>query len=233
MAPDVHANFAISTVATAPSPATSGTSLVVAAAEGSRFPTVPFNATVWPAAATPTPANAEIVRVTNVSTDTLTITRTQESSSARTVVVGDQIMASITKKTLVDAETTVFSYVEFTSNVTISATSAATANTVVTAASVTLDGSTMICVEFYAPTLTTTSTLLLSLWQDSTDLGLVALISGTTEAPALVRRFLTPSAGAYVYSIRGYRSSANGTVKGSTGGSDTFLAGYVRVTAGA
>lgn len=105
MAPDLHANFAVSTVATAPSPATSGTSLVVAAAEGSRFPTVPFNATVWPAGVQPTPANAEIVRVTVVSTDTFTITRTQESTSARTVVVGDQIAATITKKTLTDAET--------------------------------------------------------------------------------------------------------------------------------
>lgn len=104
MAFDAHKNFAISTVATAPSPATSGTSLVVAAGQGSRFPTVPFNATVWPAGTLPTPANAEIVRVTAISTDTLTITRAQESSSARTIVIGDQIAATITKKTLTDIE---------------------------------------------------------------------------------------------------------------------------------
>lgn len=102
--PDAHANFATSTVATAPSPATSGTSLVVAAGEGARFPAVPFNAVIRPANTKPTSANSEIVRVTARSTDTLTITRTQESTTARTVIVGDEIYAGITKKTLTDAE---------------------------------------------------------------------------------------------------------------------------------
>jgi hypothetical protein len=89
-------NFAYSTVATAPSPASSGTSLVVAAGTGSRFPAVPFKAAIWPSGAVPTPANAEIVTVTAVATDTLTITRAQESSSARTVVIGDQLAATLT-----------------------------------------------------------------------------------------------------------------------------------------
>jgi hypothetical protein len=102
--PDGHKNFAYSTVATAPSPATSGTSLVVAAGEGALFPAVPFNATVWPTETNPTAANAEVVRVTVVSTDTFTITRTQEGSSARAVVVGDQIAATVTTKTLTDLE---------------------------------------------------------------------------------------------------------------------------------
>lgn len=101
---DAHKNFAISTVATAPSPATSGTSLVVAAGEGARFPTVPFNAVIWPTGFNPTATNAEIVRVTARSTDTLTITRTQESTSARTVIVGDQIGALLTKKNLTDIQ---------------------------------------------------------------------------------------------------------------------------------
>jgi hypothetical protein len=101
---DAHKNFATSLVATAPSPASSGASLVVTAADGAKFPAVPFNATIWPASSQPTTANAEIVRVTNISTDTLTITRAQESSSARTVVIGDQIAATITAKTLTDVE---------------------------------------------------------------------------------------------------------------------------------
>lgn len=102
---DAHANFAYSTVATAPSPAASGTTLVVAAGQGALFPTVPFNATVWPAATIPVSTNAEIVRVTAISTDTLTITRAQESSVARTIVVSDQIAATVTKKTFTDLET--------------------------------------------------------------------------------------------------------------------------------
>ncbi len=101
---DSHSNFAYSTVLTAPSPASSGTSLVVQAGDGTKFPTAPFNATVWPSGSQPTTTNAEIVRVTNISTDTFTITRAQESSSARTILVGDQIAATITAKTITDVE---------------------------------------------------------------------------------------------------------------------------------
>lgn len=101
---DSHKNFAYSTVATAPSPASTGTSLEVTAGHGTRFPTAPFNATVWPAGEQPTSTNAEIVRVTNISTDTFTITREQEDTRTRTIIVGDQIAASITNHTLVEAE---------------------------------------------------------------------------------------------------------------------------------
>jgi hypothetical protein len=80
-------------------------SLVVQAGDGAKFPsTGAFNATIWPVSTQPTTANAEIVRVASISTDTFTITRAQESSSARTVVVGDQIAATITAKTLTDVE---------------------------------------------------------------------------------------------------------------------------------
>jgi len=101
---DAHKNFAASLVATAPSPATSGTSLVVTGGDGTKFPTPPFNAVIWPVGVQPTTANAEVVRVTGISTDTFTIVRAQESSAARTVIIGDQISANITVKTLTDAE---------------------------------------------------------------------------------------------------------------------------------
>lgn len=93
---DALANFANSTVATAPSPATSGTSLVVASGAGALFPVAPFWATIWPTGVQPTAANAEIVRVTAVSTDTFTITRAQDGSTARSVVVTDQIAQTVT-----------------------------------------------------------------------------------------------------------------------------------------
>lgn len=124
--PDAHKNFAFSLIATAPSPATSGTSLVVASGEGALFPAVPFNATVWPAGAQPSTSNAEIVRVTNIATDTLTITRAQEGTAARTVIVGDQIAATITAKTLEDVEAfyggAIGSVLTLTSNFTTTAT---------------------------------------------------------------------------------------------------------------
>lgn len=102
--PDAHKNFAYSTVATAPSPATSGTSLVLATGDGANFPAAPFNVVIWPTGAQPLVATAEVARCTAKSTDTLTITRAQEGTAARTIVVGDQIMAGITAKTLTDAE---------------------------------------------------------------------------------------------------------------------------------
>ncbi len=107
---DAHKNFAYSTVLTAPSPTTKGTSLVVSSGQGALFPAVPFNATIWPASAQPTSGNAEIVRVTAISTDTFTITRAQEGSSRRGILVGDQIAATITTKTLEEVENPVASW---------------------------------------------------------------------------------------------------------------------------
>jgi hypothetical protein len=106
--PDAHKNFIFTTVATAPSPATSGTSLTVSAGYGANLPAAPFNMTVWPAGAQPSVTNAEIVRVTASSTDTLTITRAQEGTSARSIVGGDQIALTITAKTLADLEAKVW-----------------------------------------------------------------------------------------------------------------------------
>jgi hypothetical protein len=61
----------------------------------------------------PTAENAEIVRVTTVSTDTLTITRKQEGTRARNIIIGDQIAAAITAQTLLDAETPMMTWSPF------------------------------------------------------------------------------------------------------------------------
>ncbi len=101
---DAHNNFAYSTVLTAPSPAASGTELTLQAGAGALFPAAPFNCTVWPADAQPTDANAEIVRVTAIVGDVLTITREQEGTAARTILVGDQFAETITAKAFTDIE---------------------------------------------------------------------------------------------------------------------------------
>lgn len=128
MAFDAHKNFAYSTVATAPSPAASGTSLVVGSGHGTRFPTPPFNAVVWPIGALALPTNAEVIRISNIATDTLTIARAQEGSSARSIQVGDQIAANITAKLFTDIER--ITSVQFS---TIDQIAAATAGTTETA----------------------------------------------------------------------------------------------------
>lgn len=101
---DAHNNFAYSLVETAPSPASSGVSLNVTAGQGALFPAVPFNLVIWPAGAQPLSTTAEIVTVTAISGDVLTIVRAQEGTAARTVVIGDQVSAGITKRTLNDVE---------------------------------------------------------------------------------------------------------------------------------
>lgn len=110
---DAHKNFAYSTVLTAPSPDISGTSLVVQAGDGAKFPTPPFNATVWPASAQPTIENSEIIRVTAISTDTFTIVRNQEDSGAEPIAVGYQIAATLTAKVMYEAEQPVASWSPF------------------------------------------------------------------------------------------------------------------------
>ena len=104
MAYDAHANFASSLVVAPPVPPASGTTLTVTSGQGALFPAVPFNAIVLPAGTIPTPSNAEIVRVTNIAGDVLTITRAQEGTAARTILIGDFISNAITAKDITDIE---------------------------------------------------------------------------------------------------------------------------------
>lgn len=98
MAYDNKANLAYATVAIAPSPALSGTSLTVASGLGALFPSAPFNCVLYPpynpttgANRNPLAATAEIVRVTNRTGDVLTIVRAQEGTSAKSITAGWQI----------------------------------------------------------------------------------------------------------------------------------------------
>jgi hypothetical protein len=93
--PDALKNFAYSTVLIAPSPATSGVTVVLQSGDGAKFPVAPFDVTFWPAGVQPLTTNAEIARCTTKVTDTLTITRAQYGTTARTVVVGDQVCQPI------------------------------------------------------------------------------------------------------------------------------------------
>ena len=110
---DDHKNFAYSTIVTAPSPAASGTSLTVVMEQARLFPDVPFNATVWPTGAQPITTNAEIIRVTDRTDNVFTIERAQEGTNARTVLVGDQIAATLTAKSLTDAEASMVTFAPY------------------------------------------------------------------------------------------------------------------------
>lgn len=93
---DDKKNYAHSTVVVAPSPAISGGTLTVVTGEGALFPIPPFNAEVSPPGVLSTVANAEVIRVTSIVGDVLHFTRQAEGSSARTILVGDEISNPIT-----------------------------------------------------------------------------------------------------------------------------------------
>ena len=95
---DAYKNLAAGVVLTPPTPAASGTSLELQPGHGLRLPVPPFNLTIWAANTLPVPPNAEIVRVTAIAGDLLTITRAVEGTSARLILAGDFLAATITTK---------------------------------------------------------------------------------------------------------------------------------------
>lgn len=88
-------DFATGTVLTAPTPATSGTTLTLQSGEGARMPAVPFYATAHPDYQLPTLDNAEKILVTGKSTDTLTFVRAQGSTTAKSIAVGWRISNAV------------------------------------------------------------------------------------------------------------------------------------------
>ena len=104
---DAHGQLQVTTVATAPSPAISGTTLTLAAdflnVAGSQL-VPPYNATVYPPGSSPTSANAETIRVTADTAGALTIVRAQEGTSAQAVAVGWVVENVASVKTFTDIE---------------------------------------------------------------------------------------------------------------------------------
>lgn len=101
--PDRFKNFAISTVQASSGVIASGTgtTVILATGDGAKFPVVPYNIVVWPASAQPTTATAEIMRVTSIATDTLTVVRGQESTTALTnIASGFQVMQAVTQRAI-------------------------------------------------------------------------------------------------------------------------------------
>lgn len=103
---DSLVNFAQTTVLTAPAPATSGTTIVVAAGTGNLYlpASGKYNLACWPAGQASTFANTEIVRVTARTADTLTVLRAQEGTTARSIQANDNLALVVTSKTLTDIQ---------------------------------------------------------------------------------------------------------------------------------
>lgn len=100
-------DFATGVVDTAPSPADSGTSIVLQTGQGARMPAVPFYATVHPPSEFPNLDNAEKVQVTNVSTDTLTIVRAQGDTTAKSIEAGWRLSNALFERNVSPVKVTV------------------------------------------------------------------------------------------------------------------------------
>lgn len=121
-------------------------------------------------------------------------------------------------------------YTQFTSNVSVTATTEAAANTVVTASAITFDGSTTALIEFYAARIDPGSTSIsVFLFQDGTTLGQIGLTL-VAGIPIFVARRLTPASGSRTYSIRAAVNASTGTVYAGAGGAGVNLPGFIRIT---
>ncbi len=136
-------------------------------------------------------------------------------------------------------------YAEATSGVTLTHTTDATADTLVTGGTLTLDGVTAILVEFFAPNWTNAAGAARSITvvlYAAFNGGAAAVVGRLCRAasdgaanPQTIgtgRYRYTPAAGSYVYSARGFVNSATGTVTINAGaaGSATDVPMFLRVT---
>ena len=132
-------------------------------------------------------------------------------------------------------------YTQFTSPVTITATTEAGATTIVTATGVAFDGSTVGIVEFFTPYLQPSTnagdSIVLCLFDD-TGGGAASIgkpgqettpASSALRTPTFVAVRLTPSNATHTFSMRAFRVTANGTVSAGAGGVGNTSPGFIRI----
>lgn len=145
--------------------------------------------------------------------------------------------------TAVSWATREINYVEFTSNVNITATTETTADVVVTGGTVTYDGATTVIVDFYSygarPATDLADRNLQFYLFDGTpsgtaSIGRIGTINSPTAAsvlqPIFISRRLTPSGTAHSYSIRCSVNAGTGVVAAEAGGTANAMPGFIRIT---
>jgi len=117
-------------------------------------------------------------------------------------------------------------YVERLTDVPVAGASGPAADTVLTFPAVTLDGQTVVEIEFYTFQVTTppvaTAAVVITLWDGSTDLGTIAQPASPTAnsmyVPVRVTKRFTPAAGTHTFSIRAWRTGGSNGNIGAAGG---------------
>jgi hypothetical protein len=121
-------------------------------------------------------------------------------------------------------------YVERTTNLSVSATTAPTANEII-AVTIECDGQ-PIWIEFSTPIAEATQYVSISLWDGPTDLGVLGgcnAVGGNENTALFLRRKLTPTPGVHTFSVRAYRGTTSATIYGGLGGPGLYMPIVLRV----
>lgn len=125
--------------------------------------------------------------------------------------------------------TAMLDYVEETSSHVVSGTSEGGADSFLTGSSVSVDGSTEVRIEFFAPYgAASGGTGVAVLLEDSSVIGWVA--EWTAVGPLYAAVFRTPSAGSRTYSVKLWKTGGTVSVGAGSGGSGAEVPAYLRVS---
>jgi len=128
-------------------------------------------------------------------------------------------------------------YTQFTSNVSITATTDATAQTVVSSGAITYENVphliTFQAYEGRPDSGAVGRQLVFNLYDSTTDLGRLGLITtpaaSNMDVPVHLERRITPTAASHTYQIKAWVSAGTGTVGAGAGGAGVALPGFIRV----
>ena len=127
-------------------------------------------------------------------------------------------------------------YTEFTSPVTVSATTEGSPTSVVTLGALTY-ANVEYRFEFFTPRVDSGSGTAVNivLYDSTTSLGVWGVhydpvTPSFAYTPVALVRYLTPSAGSHTYNVGAYRAASNGTIQAGVGGTAAYVPGFLRVT---
>jgi hypothetical protein len=129
-----------------------------------------------------------------------------------------------------------FFYGEGTTNVTVAVNAASAAGTVISSGAQTYTAVPHL-IEFFCPQgvtgASTTSTVNVSLWDGSTDLGVIASVKNNTNValnvPVYGRRRLTPTAGSHTFVVKAFAAGNAGALNAGAGGPGLNLPLHLRI----
>lgn len=126
-------------------------------------------------------------------------------------------------------------YVTRTSDLSVTATSEATAATVIASTSLSYDG-TPVIVTCYAAYVAAglSGTIVHDLYVDSTIIGRIAQHTNASASvqfvvPMMTATTYTPSAGTRTFTWKAWRGTADGVIKAASGGTGAYQAAYIRI----